>query len=347
MLNNKIKAILALVMISLFVVGCSSNDDSGSEGEEVDKIKVAYHPHLVGLGALIAAEENDYFSDENLEVELIEFTSGSTELQAMASGDIDLGYLGVGAHVFAPQGEAEIISIDSTDISSEIMVRADSGIETIDDLKDKTVAISSGTTSDLALSLAIENSDLTEDDIEKVDMDASAKVTSFMTDKVDAVAMESPYTDQIRKDLGEDEVVTIQSSEDFLPEAVFTNSWAATPKYLEDNEDVTVRFLKALVKGIDYRYNNMEESIELTADYLNEEPEVIGQLEDKTNWLSASDIEELYEDGTVNEWYDKMIDMFTEADLLDEEYAVSSDEYVIEEYLMQAIEELKDEGALD
>src|SRR5699024_3270186 len=186
MLNNKIKAILALVMISLFVVGCSSNDDSGSEGEEVDKIKVAYHPHVVGLGALIAADENDYFSDENLEVELIEFTSGSTELQAMASGDIDLGYLGVGAHVFAPQGEAEIISIDSTDISSEIMVRADSGIETIDDLKDKTVAISSGTTSDLALSLAIENSDLTEDDIEKVDMDASAKVTSFMTDKVDA-----------------------------------------------------------------------------------------------------------------------------------------------------------------
>src|SRR5699024_8205512 len=149
-----------------------------------------------------------------------------------------------------------------TDISSEIMVRADSGIETIDDLKDKTVAISSGTTSDLALSLAIENSALTEDDIEQVDMDASAKVTSFMTDKVDADAMESPYTDQIRKDLGEDEVVTIQSSEDFLPEAVFTNSWAATPKYLEDNEDVTVRFLKALVKGIDYRYNNMEESIE-------------------------------------------------------------------------------------
>src|SRR5699024_4927981 len=152
----------------------------------------------------------------------------------------------------------------------------------------------------------------------------------FMTDKVDAVAMESPYTDQIRKDHGEDEVVTIQSSEDFLPEAVFTNNWAATPKYIEDNEDVTVYFIKALEKRIDYRYNNMEESIELTADYLNEEPEVIGQLEDKTNWLSASDIEELYEDGTVNEWYDKMIDMFTEADLLDEEYAVSSDEYVIE-----------------
>lgn len=340
-----LKAGVLFFIIMLFVMGCSDNkQENGLNNNEKDSIRVAYHPHLVGLGALIAAEEKGYFEDENLDIDLVEFTAGSTELQAMSSGDIDIGYLGVGAHVFAPQGEANILTIDSTDISSEIMVKADSGIKTPKDLNGKTVAISSGTTSDLALSLALKQNDLDEKDVEKVDMDASAKVTSFMSGKVEAVAMESPYTDQVRDDLGKDEVTTIQSSEDFLPEAVFTNSWAVTPEYLENNEDIIVRFLTALFRGIDYRYNNMDDTIDMVAEYLDEEPSVIGELEDKTNWLSLDEIEKEISNETVNEWYDIMIDMFVDADLLDEEHDTSSEEYFKPEYAKEALEAAKNKN---
>ena len=67
------------------------------------KIKVAYHPHITGVGGILNAIDNGYFEEENLELELVQFTSGATELAAMASGDIDIGYLGGGALVFAPQ----------------------------------------------------------------------------------------------------------------------------------------------------------------------------------------------------------------------------------------------------
>lgn len=69
-----------------------------------EKITVAYHPHITGVGGLLNAIDNGYFDEEGLEVELVQFTSGATELAAMASGQINIGYLGVGAHVFAPQG---------------------------------------------------------------------------------------------------------------------------------------------------------------------------------------------------------------------------------------------------
>ena len=66
-----------------------------------EKITVAYHPHIVGVGGLLNAIDNGYFDEEGLEVELVQFTSGATELAAMASGQINIGYLGVGACVCA------------------------------------------------------------------------------------------------------------------------------------------------------------------------------------------------------------------------------------------------------
>ena len=51
-----------------------------------EKITVAYHPHITGVGGLLNAIDNGYFDEEGLEVELAQFTSGATELAAMASG---------------------------------------------------------------------------------------------------------------------------------------------------------------------------------------------------------------------------------------------------------------------
>lgn len=157
MLKKKLVAMVVVTAMALsLLTGCSSSEskepapDAAAADETADeqaestepvtedkervKITVAYHPHITGVGGLLNAIDNGYFEEENLEVELVQFTSGATELQAMASGEIDLGYLGVGAHVFAPQGQCVILALDSTDMSGEIMTRADSGIASLTDL---------------------------------------------------------------------------------------------------------------------------------------------------------------------------------------------------------------------
>lgn len=322
-------------------------EDEGSEGEEQgeeaerEKITIAYHPHITGVGGILNAIDNGYFEEENLEVELVQFTSGATELAAMSSGEIDLGYLGVGAHVFAPQGQAVILSIDSTDISGEIMVRADSGIQSMKDLKGKNIAISAGTTSELVLSMALKLNDMEKTDVNMVNMDASGKVTAFMAGQIDAISIEAPYTDVIRNDMGEDAVLTISGSEDFLPDATFTNSWVTTRDYLEGNEDTVVRFLKAWIQGTEDRYNNMDESVEKVAKYINADKETVSLVVEKTYWLNAKEIRNITEDGTTIEWYKTMQDMFLDAGLLDQEYEnVSVNDYYKPEYLIKAMDEL-------
>lgn len=303
------------------------------------KIKIAFHPHITGVGGILNAIDNGYFEEENLDVELVQFTSGATELAAMASGDIDIGYLGVGAHVFAPQGQCTILSLDSTDLSGEIMVRADSGLKTMDDLKGKNVAISAGTTSELVLSMALKLNDMVKTDVNMINMDASGKVTAFMTGQIDAISIEAPYTDQIRKEMGAENVITISGSKDFLPDAVFTNSWVTTNKFLDKNEDVVVRFLKAWLKGTEDRYNNMEETVQKVADYINTDYDTAYLVVEKTNWLSSKELKGLAEDGTMLTWYDTIKTMFLDAGLLDAQYDVPAEDYVKLQYLEQAMQE--------
>lgn len=318
----------------------TSSTASEAESVERARITIAYHPHITGVGGLLNAIDNGYFEEENLEVELVQFTSGATELAAMASGEIDLGYLGVGAHVFAPQGQCVILALDSTDVSGEIMVPAAGGIETMQDLKGKNVAISAGTTSELVLSMGLKLNGMEKSDVNMINMDASGKVTAFMTNQIDAISIESPYTDQIRKDMGEENVRTLCSSADFLPDAVFTNSWVTTQSFLEKNEDVVVRFLRAWLKGTQDRYDDMDGTVAKVAEYISTDYDTAHLVAEKTNWLSTSEMKQLAEDGTMLKWYDTVKDMFLDAGLLDASYDVPAENYVKLDYLLQAMKDV-------
>lgn len=318
----------------------TSSTASEAESVERARITIAYHPHITGVGGLLNAIDNGYFEEENLEVELVQFTSGATELAAMASGEIDLGYLGVGAHVFAPQGQCVILALDSTDVSGEIMVPAAGGIETMQDLKGKNVAISAGTTSELVLSMGLKLNGMEKSDVNMINMDASGKVTAFMTNQIDAISIESPYTDQIRKDMGEENVRTLCSSADFLPDAVFTNSWVTTQSFLEKNEDVVVRFLRAWLKGTQDRYDDMDGTVAKVAEYISTDYDTAHLVSEKTNWLSTSEMKQLAEDGTMLKWYDTVKDMFLDAGLLDASYDVPAENYVKLDYLLQAMKDV-------
>ena len=323
---KKSVALFLVLMLSFAMIASAS----------AEKVVVAYHPHITGVGGLLNAIDNGYFAEEGLELELVQFTSGAVELAAMASGQINLGYLGVGAHVFAPQGQCAILALDSTDMSGEILVRADSGIKTMADLKGKNVAISAGTTSELVLSMALKLNGMEKSDVNMINMDAAGKVTAFMSNRIDAISIEAPYTDQIRADLGADQVITLSGSKDFLPDAVFTNSWVTTNDYLEKNHDVIVRFLKAWLRGTEDRYNNMEATVKKVADFINTDYDTAYLVVEKTNWINNETLKKYVEDGTAMTWYNTIKGMFLDAGLLDAEFDIAPENFVKFDCLKEA-----------
>lgn len=83
------------VTASMVICGGAMGVSAATE-EEPEKVtvNVAYMPDYASLNGLISAIELGYFDDENIDVQLTEFSDGPTIIQAMESGSIDVGYIG-------------------------------------------------------------------------------------------------------------------------------------------------------------------------------------------------------------------------------------------------------------
>lgn len=90
------KKLAAMAVTASMVICGGAMGVSAATEEEPEKVtvNVAYMPDYASLNGLISAIELGYFDDENIDVQLTEFSDGPTIIQAMESGSIDVGYIG-------------------------------------------------------------------------------------------------------------------------------------------------------------------------------------------------------------------------------------------------------------
>lgn len=228
-------------------------------------VRVAYMPNLGSAGSLFVGLDQGYFEEVGLTVEVFEFQGGPAEITAMASGDIDIAQIGHGAHALCIEGQAVIFQMDHTTSLSDVVVgNKAKGIETAADLKGKTVAVASGTSSEIILLAALEEAGLTIADINTVEMTVDGMTTAMISGQIDACAAWSPNTITLQDALG-DNYVDLGGNADFLDKAIFPSSYITTAAYAEENHDVLVRFAQALNKAHDYRLANPESMAESLA----------------------------------------------------------------------------------
>ena len=160
-MKRLVSILLALVMV-LALTACGGKDsgettpppadtsapsDSGGEetpeepaGPEPITLNIAYMPNYASLWGVRAAMEQGCFEEEGITVVLSEFPDGPSEIAAMESGKIDLAYIGKGAHRLCVLGNAVIFAPSSVHTTDKIVVHPDSGIESMEDLKDRKTA---------------------------------------------------------------------------------------------------------------------------------------------------------------------------------------------------------------
>ena len=240
------------VTASMVICGGAMGVSAATEEEKPEKVtvNVAYMPDYASLNGLISAIELGYFDDENIDVQLTEFSDGPTIIQAMESGSIDVGYIGQGAHKLCINGKADIFALAHVSNGDAVIGSKEKGTDTIEGLKGKTIAYSSGTSSEDILVNSLTSVGLTMDDIEAIDMDASGIVSAMLSGKVDAAATWSPNSLKILEEMPEATKLTDNMT--FSDQTVSLASWICMPKYAEENRDVLVRFTRALFKAMDY-----------------------------------------------------------------------------------------------
>ena len=331
--------LLAVAMLGGALAACGGGETastpSGNTGtpagnsetptvETVD-INVGYMPNYGGLWSLMTAKEKGFFEEEGLNVTLTQFEDGPTIIAAMENGSVNFGYIGQGAHKLCVQGNATIIALSH--ISNGDALIGGPGISTVEDLKGKVVAYSSGTSSEDILRNALTAHNMTMDDIQAMDMDAPSIVTAMMSGGVDACATWSPNSLTILE--GMEGTTKLADNMTFSDTTVSLASWIATPKYLEENRDVAVRFVRALMKAMDYAADEHHDEVaqwcatKAALDY-----DTMYNQRGDADWLTGKEVVDGVADGTVKGYYE-----LQQKNLLDGGSITEEDVCPVEDYV--------------
>ena len=316
-MKKAVSIFLALVM-GLSLVACGSTPSStaapasepastttstpASEPTEKVTVNVAYMTDFASLAGVVSAIKLGAFEEEGIEVTLAEFGDGPTIINAMESGSIDIGYIGQGAHKLCVGGRAKIFALANISNADAVIGSKSKGTDTLENLKGKTVAYASGTSSEDILRMGLEKAGLTMDDITPMDMNMSNLVTAMLSGGVDACAASAPSTTTILNEMGDDGL-TLCDNMTFADQTVFLSSWICMPDYAEQNSELLVKFARALYKGFDYRADpaNNDEVCGWIADMCKLDKDTLLTQVDVGEWTTSEFVRDNMD--TVKEYY--------------------------------------------
>jgi ABC-type nitrate/sulfonate/bicarbonate transport system substrate-binding protein len=278
-------ALILIALASLAASGCSDDATSGPGAPPTTAATVArptpsgppdkitfmlgFRPqaNLPFVGGFVA-EEKGFFAEENLDVD-IQPSNGGQHLQLLVAGEVQ----------FTTADAANIIQraidpglplvsialIGQTGQQAWVTLEA-SGLNTVAAWKGKTVAYRNTVPPDL--DAILEANGLTRDDVTLVDVkfDPPTLLTEGRVDVYPVFLSNEP--DTIERTLGK----PVQ----FFTAAQFGTptlglAYVSTQEYIAENPEIAARFLRAVLRGIDYASTHAEEAVSIVLKYAPEE----------------------------------------------------------------------------
>ena len=180
---------------------------------------------------------------------------------------------------------------------------------------------------------ALENAGLKIEDINLVNINITNLAASLMNRKVDAVSTWIPYTKDITNNY---KILT--SITNYSNEISLTSSFVSTADYINNNPEIVKKFSRAMLKAMDYRKNNMDETVYLAAKLIRNNVESVKEETDAVICLDSSDIKKACENGDIFKWYETQQKVFLNSDVLEESVPVTN--YIQLEMLKNTLKNL-------
>ncbi len=234
-----------------------------------EKLRVGYLRVMDDAQAIVAYE-GDFYKKHGLDVELVEFTSGTDLIKAIVGGQLDTGVLGfTNAASWSSRGADLKVVGGAQHGFHAIVVREDSGIETVADLKGKTLASQrEGSTADTVLrGVVLKDAGLTPNDVNVLGVSPQVAVQSLVGSRVEAAFLFEPQARIAQLVAPTKQIYEIGEVWPFPCMVVITSG-----EVLKDRKEVVWKSLDAQRDAIEMLEKQPDEAAKLIASYFIAEP---------------------------------------------------------------------------
>lgn len=243
----------ALVLLGL-VTGCGS---SGSTEKGATTLSIGTEP-WIGYGPWWIVKEKGFDKANGFELKLTNFDEDAPLASAFAAGQIDgenLSLNGGLTHLAAGQPVSFVLFEDISRTADAIL--AGPGINSVADLRGKTVAFEEGSTSDVLLRYALEQNGMSIDDVKVVHLPAAEAGSAVIAGKVDAAVTYEPYlTAAVNKSPNFHLIYTADERPGLISDLLAVNS-----EFAKNNPTLIAEGLAAWNEAIDF-YNEHKKEAE-------------------------------------------------------------------------------------
>ncbi|MFL9883902.1 sulfonate ABC transporter substrate-binding protein [Paraburkholderia agricolaris] len=188
--------IAATLLAALATLSANAQSSNGKANEPANVLRIGYQKS--GLLAILKAQGS---LDEKLKplgysIKWFEFPAGPQLLEALNANSLDFGYTGAPPPVFAQAGGVRFVYVGAEPSgrhAEAILVRGDSTLRSVAELKGKRVALQKGSSSNYLLLEALKKAGLRYEDVRPVYLAPADARAAFESGTVDAWAIWDPY----------------------------------------------------------------------------------------------------------------------------------------------------------
>lgn len=249
-----------IYFVSFFILILLNNACSQKE----QTIRIAVNP-WPGYSDLYLAKELKYFTQENINVELVEFLSLADSSRAFERGQVD-AWCTTGVELLINQYNTnkKAVAIWATNVSNGgDMLLAHQPISKVSDLKGKKIAVEPATVDIVILMKALEQANLSMEDVSVIPMSHSLMKNALKNKTVDAVTIYPPESIQIEADKTINRIFDSKKIPDTIIDVLAVNK-----EQLDTNYNKWQSVINAIKKARLYAINHPDKSKKLISDHL-------------------------------------------------------------------------------
>lgn len=169
----------------------------GSFGQDAPKeLRIGYQKAGLPVVARQQGLVEKKLAGQGTAVRWVEFTAGPPLLEAMNVGSVDVGWTGDAPPIFAQAAGAAIVyvaALPSNGAGEALIVKKDSPIGTLADLKGKKIGFTKGSSAHNLTVVALEKAGLAYSEITPVYLSPADAAAAFARDSIDAWTIWDPF----------------------------------------------------------------------------------------------------------------------------------------------------------